>query len=81
MLFEDGDGFNVSAIRGETDTKVRGRVAPGVDRQKEVTEKLIVKANLGDWQGMLMWSKSDRYGGPRLWMAFIRVQEDVVVGA
>lgn len=71
MFFEDGDGFNVSAVRWETVTKVRGRVALTEDRQKGGTEKLIVEADLRDWEGMLMWKKSDRYGGARLWMAFI----------
>lgn len=34
MDFEDGDGFSVSAVMGETVTKVRGRVALSVDRQE-----------------------------------------------
>lgn len=37
-----------------------------MDRQREGTETLRVESDLRDWEGMLMWTKSDR-----LSMAFI----------
>ncbi len=42
---------------------------PMVDRRAEGTVRLMEEADLSAREGVLMWRRSERYGGARLWMA------------
>ena len=43
--------------------------APMVDRRAGGTRRLMEEADLSDRVGVLIWMRSDRYGGARLCMA------------
>ena len=42
---------------------------PMVDKRAGGTVRLVEEADLSDRVGVLIWMRSDRYGGERLWMA------------
>ena len=44
-------------------------LAPMVVRWAGGTVRLMDEADLSDREGVLMWRRSERYGGERLWMA------------
>ena len=44
-------------------------LAPMVVRRAGCTMRLIDEADLSVREGVLMWRRSERYGGERLWMA------------
>ena len=52
--------------RGAERLKAR---APMVVKRAGGTVRLMEEADLSDRVGVLIWMRSDRYGGARLWMA------------
>lgn len=71
FFFLDGDGFNVSGVRGERVPEARGRVAEGSSPHGGQIEREDGDVDSGDprdREGMLMWTRLDAYGGVRLRM-------------